>query len=212
MDSNESLNSEIQQAYFKGYQDGIRATENANERLIESQNERIQDLKERIQDLKDQINDLRKLINTEQKVSYYNQYNYQSPGGKMSNPSQTHSSSGDNVAGDKNNNTYDFKGATFGGGFAGRDYTGDVIHNDSSSELQETVKEIKALIQELSKNKTINNTSDRLKIAVTVVEKIENNPHWKQKAINASKQGLLEAMKSNPIGAFVAVAIEGWQS
>ncbi len=30
--------------------------------------------------------------------------------------------------------------------------------------------------------------------------------------MQACQQGLLEAMKSNPIGAFVAGAIEGWKA
>ncbi len=34
---------------------------------------------------------------------------------------------------------------------------------------------------------------------------------WKQKAIATCQQGLLEAMKTNPIGAFVVGAIEGWK-
>ena len=132
MENNESQNSEIQQAYFEGYRqgykDGVQETNNANEKLIESKDERINDLKERINDFKERINDLRKLVNTQQNIIQYNQYNIESPGGNMSNINQTHSGSGDNIPGDKNNNTYDFKGANFAGGFAGRDYTGNVIN------------------------------------------------------------------------------------
>ncbi|MGK7942134.1 MAG: hypothetical protein AB4062_18645 [Crocosphaera sp.] len=128
----------------------------------------------------------------------------------MSNINQTHSGSGDNVAGDKNN-SYDLKGATFGGGFAARDYTGDVTNNYPSKELDETVNKINQLIEELSPKNTPNNTSDNRKIAVMVVERIEKNITWKQKAIQACQKGLLESMKSNPIGAFVAGAIEGWK-
>ncbi|MEA5534897.1 hypothetical protein [Crocosphaera sp. XPORK-15E] len=86
-----------------------------------------------------------------------------------------------------------------------------MINNDSNSALNDTIKEIQQLIDKLSQNQPINNTSEQMKIAVTVVERIENDLTWKQKAIKASQQGLLEAIKSNPIGAFVAGAIEGWK-
>ncbi len=106
---------------------------------------------------------------------------------------------------------YNFQNAKLGGGFAGRDYTGNVINNYNNSDLNETVEEIKELIEQLSKNHPINNTSDAMKIATQVIEKIETNPTWKQKAIAACQQGLLEGIKTNPVGAFVAGAIEGWK-
>ncbi|MEL4898550.1 hypothetical protein [Crocosphaera sp. Alani8] len=195
MENNESLNSEIQQAYFQGYrqgyQDGVEEGNNTEQKLIESKNETIDDLRERVNDLKEEISYLRTLANTQDKLIQYNQYNVQSPGVSMSNQQ------GDN---------YDFKGASFGGGFAGRDYTGDV-NNYSSSDLDETVNKINQLIDQISQTNPNNNTSDRLKIASIVIEEIENNRTWKQKAIQACQQGLLEAIKGNPIGAFVAGAI-----
>ncbi len=217
MENNESLNSEIQQAYFQGYrqgyQDGVEESNNTDQKLIESKNETIKDLKERVNDLKEEISYLRTLANTQDKLIQYNQYQYniQSSGGSMSNINQTSSGSGDNVGGDKNTNTYDFKGATFGGGFAQGDYTGDVTNNYSSSELQETVNKINQLIEQVSQTNPNNSMSDRMKIASIIIEEIEQRPTWKQKAIKAGQQGLLEAMKSNPIGAFVAGAIEGWK-
>lgn len=51
--------------------------------------------------------------------------NCKEKGETMSNTNQTHSGSGDNIGRDVNIN-YNFQGAKFGGGFAGRDYTGDV--------------------------------------------------------------------------------------
>ena len=81
----------------------------------------------------------------------------------------------------------------------------------SLTELDEAIHKINQLIEELSSKNPPNNTSDNMKIAVAVVERIENNITWKQKSIKACKKGLLESMKSNPIGAFVAGAIEGWK-
>lgn len=107
---------------------------------------------------------------------------------------------------------YNFQNAKLGGGFAGRDYTENITNNYSSSNLQESLEEIKQLIDQLSKNNSINNTSDAMKIASIVIEEIETNQTWKQKAIEACQKGLLETLKNHPIGAFVAGAIEGWKA
>ncbi len=105
----------------------------------------------------------------------------------------------------------DFKGASFGGGFASRDYAGDVINKNIDPSLNETVKDIQTLIDKLSQGDQINRTSEQMKIAAKVIEKIETTPEWKEKAIQANQQGLLEGLKSNLIGAFVAGAIESWK-
>ncbi len=49
-----------------------------------------------------------------------------------------------------------------------------------------------------------------MKIATQTIETIENNTSWKQKARIACQQGLLETLKTHPIGAFVVGAIESW--
>ncbi len=201
----------IKQAYIER----IKTIENQQELLINSKNETIENLKEQIKDLNKQIDFLKQMIcDRDNIIQVYNQYNIKSPGGTMSNP--IHSESGDNVTGDKvagnQNKTYEFKGATFEGGFAQGNYTQNVTNNYADKELDATVNKINQLIEELSQHNPSNNTSDNMKIAVMVVERVEKNLTWKQKAIQAGKQGLLESMKSNPIGAFVAGAIEGWKS
>jgi hypothetical protein len=105
--------------------------------------------------------------------------------------SQSHSGNGDNVgAGSSKNVTYNY----------------------ANTNQHETVKEIQNLINQLSHNTPVNSTSEQMQIATQAIATIENNPNWKQKAMAAGKQGLLEVLKSNPIGAFVAGAIEGWQA
>ncbi len=106
---------------------------------------------------------------------------------------------------------YNFQNAKLGGGFAGRDYTGNVTNNYSDVNLNETVEEIKELIDQLSKNHPVNSTADAMKIATQAIEKIESNPTWKQKAIAACQKGLLESLKNHPVGSFVLGAIEGWK-
>lgn len=105
--------------------------------------------------------------------------------------SQSHSGNGDNV---------------------GTGSTKNVTYNYANTNQHETVKEIQNLINQLSQNNPINSTSEQMQIATQAIATIENNPDWKQKAMTAGKQGLLEVLKSNPIGAFVAGAIEGWQA
>ncbi len=107
---------------------------------------------------------------------------------------------------------YNFQNAKLGGGFAGRDYTGNVTNNYSDVNLNETVEEIKELIDQLSQNHPINSTTDAMKVATQAIETIETNPTWKQKAIAACQKELLESFKNHPVGVFVLGAIEGWKA
>ena len=66
---------------------------------------------------------------------------------------------------------------------------------------------IEALINDLSQNSPVNTTTQQMAIATQVIANIEDNPNWKQKAIKACQQGLLEPIKTHPVGAFVASAI-----
>lgn len=87
--------------------------------------------------------------------------------------------------------------------------TGNKYFNNSS-ELKETVKEIQQLIEQLSQRYSTLNTAEKMKIAAQTIETIECNTSLKPKVIKACKQGLLETLKTNPIGAFVVGAIESW--
>ena len=208
MENNDYINF-IKQAY----EDKIILYERLmqeKEQTIDKQESEIVYLRNMVDKLLNELNSIKEQLQKESK-SVNIEITNTNEGGNVSNINQTSSGSGDNVADDNNTNTYDFRGATFGGGFAQGDYTGDVIHNNSSPELQETVNNINQLIEQLSQTNPSNNMSDRLKIASIVIEEIEQRPTWKQKAIQACQQGLLEAMKSNPIGAFVAGAVEGWK-
>ena len=95
--------------------------------------------------------------------------------------SQTHSGSGDNVAGDKK------------------------VTNYNRANLSEAVIEIQDLLEQLSKTYP---DSSKLQIASLAEEEIKNNPNLKTKAIKALKAGTLEALKTHPVGAFVIEAIK----
>ncbi len=96
--------------------------------------------------------------------------------------SQTHSGSGDNVAGDKN-----------------------VTTNYNKANLADAAAEIQALLEQLSKTYP---DSSKLQIASKAEEIIKNNPDLKNKVIKALKAGTLEAIKTHPAGAFLIEAIK----
>ncbi|MEM8637999.1 MAG: hypothetical protein AAGG51_04150 [Cyanobacteria bacterium P01_G01_bin.54] len=104
-------------------------------------------------------------------------------------------------------------GDNFQGNLAGKDQ--DVSHSiqNFSTVNDPTVDEAVCKIQELLQQLVTTSpktTIEKMQLAIQAVEKIEANPNWKQKAIRAAKSGALEVLKSNPVGAFVAGAIEDW--
>lgn len=120
------------------------------------------------------------------------------------------------LTGNKTENNYNFQNAQIGAAsFAGRDNIGNVTNNNysnSDSDLEETVQNIENLIKDLSAKSPIDKSSEQMSVASQAIATIEANPDWKQKAIIAGKQGLLEAIKTNFIGAFVVNAIKSWQN
>ena len=55
--------------------------------------------------------------------------------------------------------------------------------------------------------------SKKMMVAAEAIKRIENDPTWKQRVINAAKEGGLAALEKaldNPAGAFVTSAIKGW--
>jgi hypothetical protein len=115
---------------------------------------------------------------------------------------------------DTNQPKYDRRGANIGGivdtaqpGSHPEFYQ----HNYTAQNLSEASQEIQQLLEQLSRTYPTDSTTEKMIVATKTIEVIENNPTWKQKAVAACQQGLLEAMKTNPIGAFVVGAIEGWE-
>lgn len=188
----------LKQAYeiqIKAIEDKYQAIiESKNEiinEIIKSKNEIIETKNALIAELRAEIDRLYNMaqLQANQLKSISIQISNQSQTVDMSIINQTHSGSGDNVAGDKNT-TYNYN------------------HQD----LVDAAKEIQALLEQLSQINPINSTSEQMRIASQAIETIENNPTLKQKAIAAFKQGLLEAIKTNPMGAFVIGAIAGWSN
>ena len=115
---------------------------------------------------------------------------------------------------------YDQRGAQFGGGFAaqGNQYGGSINNYNYAAEnkqnLAEAAAEIRQLLDELAQSYPTETMPEKMVVATKAIEKIESDPNWKQRVVNAVKGGGVQALEKaidNPFGAFVAGAIEGWQ-
>ena len=113
-------------------------------------------------------------------------------------------------------NTFNFEESIIGS-VTGEGKIGTAIthqHNYSAEgkqTLAEAAKEIQDLLAQLSKTYPNQTTAEQMKIATQAIERIESDPDWKQRAIKALKAGVFESLKTNPVGAFVVGAIEGWE-
>ena len=122
-------------------------------------------------------------------------------GAKMNNPinnNQSHSSIG---VGFNNANIYTEK-------LAG------TLNEAQKQDLAEAAAEIRQLLEELSQTYPTSTTGQKMEVAAKAIERIESDPIWKMRAINAVTQGGLAAFEKaidNPIGAFVVGGIKGWQ-
>ena len=79
--------------------------------------------------------------------------------------------------------------------------------------LAEAAAEIQALLKQLEQTYPTNTTSDQMIVAAEAIKHIENDPTWKQRVINAAKEGGLAALEKaldNPVGALITGAIKGW--
>ena len=108
-------------------------------------------------------------------------------------------------------NDPDFRGATFGGGFAGRDYTGDVIHHHgNSAEIEQLKAEIAALWAEVAGDRP----TDTIVQQAAIISDIETNPTLKQRFVGMLKAAGTEAFKEaidNPAVNVLVAAVEGWR-
>lgn len=77
--------------------------------------------------------------------------------------------------------------------------------------LTEAAAEIQSLLEQLKQSYPTDTTTEQMVVAARVIEQIESNPTWKQKAIAAFKQGSLNVIETNAIGTFIVGAIKGWQ-
>ncbi|MEM7757298.1 MAG: COR domain-containing protein, partial [Cyanobacteria bacterium P01_A01_bin.40] len=108
----------------------------------------------------------------------------------MSNVTQNHSGSGDNVAGDKN-----------------------TTNNYNSQDLAQAAAEIQALLEQLEEAYPTNTTLGKVAIAEETIQRIDNNPQLSSRVLSALKAGGTSALDSfldHPAASFVIGALEDW--
>ena len=109
----------------------------------------------------------------------------------MSNITQSHSGSGDNVAGDKNTTN---------------------IYN--SQDLQQAAADIQALLAQLEKTYPTNTTLGKVAIAEEAIQRIDNDPQLAPRILSALKAGgtsALDSFLNHPAASFVLAALDDWQ-
>lgn len=123
-----------------------------------------------------------------------------------------------NVVEEKNMSSFqnnDFRGASIGGGVAGRDYTGDVIHNHTAQQnLAEAAAEIQQLLKQLEQSYPTETLTQKAVVAEEAIKRIENNPTLKERVIGALKSAGKETFKeavAHPLVNVLMAGIEGWQ-
>lgn len=109
----------------------------------------------------------------------------------------------------------DFRGATLGGGVAGRDYTGDVIHNQAQQQsLTEAAAEIQTLLEQLSQTYPTETLTEQAIVAEQALDRIENNPTLKKRVIEVIQAMGVEAFREfidHPVVNVLLAGIEKWK-
>jgi hypothetical protein len=80
--------------------------------------------------------------------------------------------------------------------------------------LAEAAAEIQQLLEQLEQSYPSKTSAEKMVVAAAAIDRIEEDSIWKQRVVNAVKEGGLAAFEKaidNPAGAFVVGAIKGWQ-
>jgi uncharacterized protein YjbI with pentapeptide repeats len=105
-------------------------------------------------------------------------------------------------------------GHVSGGDFKDNKIAG-TINEAANPSLADAAAEIRDLLTELEKSYPANTTTEKMVIATKAIERIEADPAWQQRTVNALKLGSVAAFEKaidNPIGAFLKGAFEGWEN
>lgn len=103
--------------------------------------------------------------------------------------------------------------ANISGGVAGN-VAGDFIVNQTKSHLSEAATEIQQLLEQLSQTYPTTTTTEKMTVASTAIQHIENNHTLRQRVLSALKTGGIQAlgqMLNHPAATFVIAALEDWQ-
>ncbi|NJL10507.1 MAG: hypothetical protein HC908_10990 [Calothrix sp. SM1_7_51] len=85
--------------------------------------------------------------------------------------------------------------------------------NQPKNNLSEAA-EIQELLNQLSQTYPTTTTTEKMEVATTAIQQIENNSNLRQRVLNALKTGSIQAlgqMLNHPASTFVIAALEDWQ-
>ncbi len=120
-----------------------------------------------------------------------NYYEQKGKNNTMTNITQSHSGSGDNVGRDKNiTNTY------------------------NSQDLTQAAADIQALLEQLEQTYPTNTTTGKMAIATEAIQRIDNDPKLAPRILSALKAGgtsALDSLLDHPAASFAIAALEDWQ-
>ena len=103
--------------------------------------------------------------------------------------------------------------ANISGGVAGN-VEGNFNVNPQQKTLSEAAEEIQELLEQLSKTYPTTTTTEKMTVATTAIQQIENNSKLRQRVLSALKTGGIQAlgqMLNHPASTFVIAALEDWQ-
>jgi len=87
-------------------------------------------------------------------------------------------------------------------------------NNYSQQNLTDAAREIQQLLDQLAESYPTNTQAEKLAVVTKAVEKIENDPSWKNRVVSAIKSGGTEGIKElldNPLANILLAVIEGWR-
>ncbi len=89
----------------------------------------------------------------------------------------------------------------------------NVYAPEQKQTLVEAADEIQKLLKQLEQTNPSKTTTEQMVVAAEAIKRIESDPNWKQRVINAAREGGLAAFEKaldNPAGAFITGAVQGW--
>ena len=107
----------------------------------------------------------------------------------------------------------DISAGTVGGNVHATAEKFEVVINKQQN-LSEAVAEVQQILEQLSQTYPMETVSEKTVAAAEVIKKIDANPTFKNRLINAVKEGGLAGLEKaldNVVGATIVAAIKGWQ-
>ncbi|MEH2423324.1 MAG: tetratricopeptide repeat protein [Nostoc sp.] len=124
---------------------------------------------------------------------------------------------GDIMSDKSETSSYTFNNAKFGGGFAGTQgtQTGGTLNDYSSSpNLSQAAAEIQKLLKQLSAANPTTTSTEKMRVVTKAVDKIENDPAFKELVIAVLQSGSTEAFQqkiNHPLAKKLLSSIEEWR-